>query len=171
MAEDFEEFFDRDDEAERPRDRKIDEAKIKLLVRFFRDDGVDVYYGRQLEIALENDFFHWITKKALNELAGEGKVGFCVEERDEIVAHFYWPKRHRYPRRQIREIIGLIKEFADPSFTRALGKHGELLFDAGIARTGFRIVQTKVRSVDDRKWTNTNHDLDRLIERDGVRYG
>lgn len=171
MAEDFEEFFDRDDDAERPRDRKIDEAKTELMSRFFPDKGTNVYYGRQLEIALENDFFHWITKKALNELAGEKRIGFCVEQREEIVAHFYWAKRHRYPRRQIREIMGLIKEFADPSFTRALGKHGELLFDAGIARTGFRIIQTKVRAVDGRKWTKTNHDLDRLIERDGVRYG
>jgi hypothetical protein len=82
-----------------------------------------------------------------------------------------WPPRHRYPRRQIREILGLINEFSDPAFTRALGHHGETLADGGFARVGFRILQSKVREVDGKRWTETNHDLDRLITRDGVRYG
>jgi hypothetical protein len=67
--------------------------------------------------------------------------------------------------------MGLIAEFSNSMFTRALGKHGELLADAGMARTGFRIEQSKVREVDGRRWTKSNHDLDRLIIRDNVRYG
>jgi hypothetical protein len=45
------------------------------------------------------------------------------------------------------------------------------LADAGMARTGFRIIASKIREVDGRRWTRSNHDLDRLIVRDGVRYG
>jgi hypothetical protein len=130
-----------------------------------------VYYGRQLEIWLEGRFFHWITKKALNELAGERKITMVVEEHGDITAHMYVPRRHRYPRRQIGEVIRLIAEFSQPTFTRALGQHGEMLADGAFAHTGFRILKTKVTEVDGRRWTQTKHDLDRLIERDGVRYG
>jgi hypothetical protein len=106
-----------------PRDNKIDEARAALFERYFPPDGRHVYYGRQLEVALESQFFHWITRYALNELAAEGRIGFTAEKTDTFEAHFYWPLRHRYPRRQIRQILGLINEFSDPDFTRALGHH------------------------------------------------
>jgi hypothetical protein len=171
MSDDYEYDPSLEAEDERPRDGKIDAAKIELMARYFPDEGTGVYYGRQLEIWLEKDFFHWITKKALNELVKEGRIKFVEEKLEHHVAHFYYPRKHRYPRRQIRETISLIAEFSDPTFTRALGHYGELLLDAGVATTGFRIVQKNVKSVDDRRWTETNHDLDRLIERDGIRYG
>jgi hypothetical protein len=171
MSDDDIDPFFTEEEAPRPRDRKIDDAKAVLLARYFPPDGTEVYYGRQLEIALEDEFFHWITKKALNELAGERAISFQEIKKNDIAAHFYWPRRHRYPRRQIAEIISLIGEFSDPHFTRALGAQGELLADAGMARIGFRIAATKVREVDGRRWSDSNHDLDRLIERDGIRYG
>jgi hypothetical protein len=164
-----------DDYSERfvewPRDNKIDEARAALFERYFPPDGRHVYYGRQLEVALESEFFHWITRYALNELAAEGRIGFTAEKTDTFEAHFYWPLRHRYPRRQIRQILGLINEFSDPDFTRALGHQGEALVDVGFARIGFRILQSKVREVDGKRWTVSNHDLDRLIARDGVQYG
>jgi hypothetical protein len=169
MFDDYEPDFDEPEE--RPRDSKVDEAKTVLLGRFFPDDGRVVYYGRQLEVALERTFFHWITKKALNELAQEGSVNFGVENTEHHKAHFYWPLRHRYPRRQIRETLRIIAEFSNPDFTRALGYQAEALADAGFARIGFRIRQVKVREVDAKAWVDTNHDLDRLIERDGIRYG
>jgi hypothetical protein len=124
MFDDQGDYFE--EREERPRDKKVDDAKAVLLPRFFPEDGRAVYYGRQLEIALERDFFHWITKKALNELAAERKLNFAVEKTEHHRAHFYWPRRHRHPRRQIRETLTLIAEFSDPVFTRALGQQGEL---------------------------------------------
>ena len=170
MADDWDEFL-HGEEYSHPHDRKVDEAKAVLLSRFFPEDGTGVYYGRQLEIWLEKEFFHWITKKALNELVQERKIKFEAVQAGHHKAHFYCPRRHRYPRRQINEILGLIAEFSDPVFTHALGHYGELLADAGCAHIGFRIVQRKVREVDGKRWTESNHDLDRLIQRDGVRYG
>ena len=171
MSDEFYEEFYSDEEEDRPRDNKIDEAKRILIENFFPDDGEGVYYGRQLEIFLEKAFFHWITKKALNELVSERKIKLDVEKLEHHVAHFYSSRQHRYARRQIKQTISLIAEFSEPTFTRALGHQGEALADAGFACTGFRIRQRKVREVDGHKWTQTNHDLDRLIERDGVRYG
>jgi hypothetical protein len=141
------------------------------MERFFQDDGKAVYYGRQLEVALEKTFYHWITKKALNELAASGKIAFETDEVREYSPHFYWPVRHRYPRRQIAEILGLVGEFSEPGFTHAVGHHGEMLTDIAFANMGFRVLARKVQAVDDRTWTESGHDLDRLIVRDGVRYG
>lgn len=158
------------EEPERPRDSKIDEAKAVILDRFFKE-GENVYYARQIEIWLESVFFHWITARALSELKNEGKIQAIAEEVGKNKVNFYCPKRYRYPRRQIRSIKELIAEFSDPEFTRAVGHHGEMLVESGFARTGFRISQQKVRAVDGVTWTETKHDLDFLVERDGVRYG
>lgn len=160
-----------EEDQDTPRDSKIDDAKHVLLDRYFPDNGTGVYYGRQLEIWLEKEFFHWITKKALNELVKEGRIAFSLERLDHHRAHFYYPRRYRYPRRQIRRTIGLISEFSDPIFTRALGHHGELLIDAALAVSGFQILQKKVQEVRGLRWTETGHDLDRLIRRDDVQYG
>jgi hypothetical protein len=171
MTDDFD-FEDHFAETEgRPRDSKVDDAKAVLVERFFPEGSKEVFYGRQLEVKLEREFFHWITKKALNELVQEGSVAFCKESAGYLKAHFYWSRRHRYPRRQIRKTLALIAEFSDPNFTRALGHHAELLVDAGFARIGFRIRQSKVRAIESLVWTETDHDLDRLIERDGIGYG
>jgi hypothetical protein len=158
-------------EPERPRDRKIDAAKAALMEEHFKSGSTNVYYARQLEIWQEKRFFHWITSRALRELAEEREIGFDDVQSGTHRAHFYRPFRHRYPRRQITEILKLIAEFSDSTFTRALGRHGEMLVESGLARTGFRILQQKVRAVDGVRWTESNHDLDFLIVRDGVRYG
>ena len=171
MASDDDEFEPLEVEAHpRPRDRKIDEAKAAVFQRFFAE-GLNVFYGRQIEIAMERQYFHWITKRALNELVQEGKLGFTLEQLEHHSAHFYYPRKHRYPRRQIGEVMGLIREFSEPNFTRAVGHHGEMLIESAFARTGFRVQQQKVKTVDGRKWEETGHDLDFLIERDGIRYG
>ena len=104
MSDDFDNGFY---EEKRPRDHVVDAAKQVLLDRHFPRDGTQVYYGRQLEVWLERTFFHWITKKALNELVAEHRINFTPETTEHYTAHFYWPLRHRYPRRQIAEILGL----------------------------------------------------------------
>ena len=144
---------------------------MDLVGHFLTPNGTEVYYGRQLEVLLEKTYFHWITKRALNELAQDGTIKTSIERVRQFDVHFYWPRRHRYPRRQIGAIKSLIKEFSDPQFTHALGEVGETLFDGGMARIGFRIVASKVRSFNSKEWVQTNHDLDRVVTRDGHFYG
>lgn len=158
-------------EIERAPDRKVDEAKKALLERFFPSHGTNVYYGRQLEVLLEREFFHWITKRALNELAKEANINFIEEARTHQRVHFYWPLRHRYPRRQIRATLDIIAEISSPSLAHAVGVHQELLADAGFARIGFRVSARNVREAAGRQWRRSGHDLDRLIERDSIQYG
>jgi hypothetical protein len=68
----------RRDFVELPRDGKIDDAKALLMERYFPPDGRTVYYGRQLEVALE-PIFHWITRCALNELTAERRINFGAD--------------------------------------------------------------------------------------------
>jgi hypothetical protein len=98
MSDDFDygDYIERLEQ--RPRDRVVDEAKAVLLEDFFPDEGKEVYYGRQLEVWLEKRFFHWITKKALNELVQERAINFSEETAGHHKAHFYWSLRHRYAR-------------------------------------------------------------------------
>lgn len=170
MSDDWDEDYYEPEPEERPRDGKIDEAKGALMRAYFAE-GTNVYYARQLEIWLEKGFFHWITSRALRELAQERSIGFSEATLGTHRAHFYYPIRHRYPRRQITQTLKLIREFSNPLFTRALGHHGEMFVESGLARTGFRILGQKVKVVEGQAWTRTNHDLDFLIMRDGVRYG
>jgi hypothetical protein len=148
-----------DEEVEaRPRDSKVDEVKDVLLSDFLgKDAGEVVYYGRQLEVQLERSYFHWITKRGLNELKAEGAIGFTQKKLGDVTAHFYRPRRHRYPNRQMNESMGLIREFSAPEFTRALGHNGEQLADAGFARIGFRILSENFRKVGDKKWEASRH--------------
>lgn len=156
---------------QRPRDSQIDAAKAILMDKFFQDGSEDVYYGRQLEVLLEDTFFHWITKKALNELAEERMITRSEEETGQFTAHFYAPRRYRYPRRKIAETVALITAFSHHEFGKALGHTGETLMDVAFATIGFRLRARNVKEVDGRRWTSTGHDLDRLVERDGIRYG
>ena len=43
--------------------------------------------------------------------------------------------------------------------------------DAGFGRIGFRIRQSNVREVAGRRWIDSDHNLDRLVERDEIQYG
>jgi hypothetical protein len=77
-------WFDSPNPEQRPRDRFVDRAKNVLMQQFFQDDAKEVYYGRQLEIALEGTFFHWITKKA-----------FCVLGRGQTTLDAADPMEYR----------------------------------------------------------------------------
>lgn len=155
----------------RPRDPQIDAAKAILMEQLFTRDSEEVYYGRQVEIMLEGQFFHWITKKALNELRQEGRIVQSEETTSQFTAHFYHHPRYRFPRRKINAMVALISEYSAPDFGHALGHVGETLADTAFATVGFRIRGREIQEVDGQRWTQTGHDLDRLIERDGIRYG
>ena len=156
---------------EPPRDEKIDEVKSILLSELFDANPAQVYYQRQVEILFERRFFHWITAKALNELANEGVIGCEERQRDVLRIKFYWSRRNRYWRRRADKIEQIVARFSDSSFTYALGRQGELLFDAALPKAGFMPRGEDVKSYNGLVWTKTNHNLDRVFVRDGVHYG
>lgn len=167
----YDEPIDMPYEEPRPRDAKTDEAKARLS-ELFEEKSEQVFYGRQVEVLLEKDFYHWITSRTMNELVQEGKINSKkMILRAGIEARYYMAKGNRYWKRQAKKIGGVILEYSKPQFTRALGQHGELMFDAALPTVGFMPKAKDVTEYKGKKWTKTEHDLDRVFERDGEEYG
>jgi hypothetical protein len=93
-------------EQERLRDPVIDEAKNELR-RFFSEKPEELFYQRQLQVMFEGTYFHWITARALAELAAEGAIASAAESLPHTGSiTFYRSRGHRYWRKQAKEIIG-----------------------------------------------------------------
>jgi hypothetical protein len=161
----------REEEDDRPRDSVVDQAKDAIRA-FFDKERANVFYKQQLEVIFEDSFFHWVTSRALSELASEGYIAVEREELPGIgIIMLYHATTHRYWRRQGQEVIALVSQFSTPSFTSGLGAQGELMFDAALPTVGFLPIARKVKVHGGKEWKETDHDLDRVFERDGIAYG
>lgn len=157
---------------QRPRDAKIDQAKAALMANLFDKRSEEVFYGRQVEVLFEKEFFHWITNRALGELVAEREILSAVLPlKGEVVIRVFWSKRNRYWKRQAEEIRRIVLKFSTQEFGRALGRQAETLFDAALPVGGFMPRARNVRAYNGLEWTKTGHDLDRVFERDGRPYG
>jgi hypothetical protein len=165
---DHEDFGDY--EEERPRDPTLDLAHRRLR-EFFDAAPNRLYYSTQIETSLEREFFHWITGRALLELANAQAI-----QRITIGVHgqsinFYAHRKYRFFQRELKATTTLLARIFDPEFTHAIGRHGELMFDAALGRAGFRAEATNANTWNGRTWGESNHNLDRIITRDGLAYG
>ena len=143
-----------------------------LLVAYLNEHPDNVFYETQLAILFEHKFFHWVTVRALKDLREVGKIGSSLEELSpDVPLRFYFSRRCRYWKRKAGELRRVVLTFSDQAFTRAVGVQGELLIDAGLPSVGFLPMAREVRSWEGRTWTVTNHDLDRVFQRDGINYG
>jgi len=170
-------FLDFDDKAANylreeniPRDPKVDQA-IDRLRRFFDASPQRVFYSTQIETSFEREFFHWIVGKALLELGNSREITRIPVNVANQKINFYANRKHRYLRRELKTMCELLSRIFDPEFAYAIGRHGELMFDAALGRFGFRAEAKDTTSWNGRTWRETNHNLDRIITRDGIAYG
>jgi hypothetical protein len=168
----FDDFYTENGDDEQERDSKIDECK-PILAKFFELNSEEVFYGRQLQVIFEKDFFHWITSDALHELIQEGVVSSqYVQLSEKVKIHCFWSPTNRYWKRKARRISELVLKYSDHTFLSAVGIHGEAMFDVALPRAGFLpVVTTNVNEYKGRKWTETTHTMDRIFARDGIPYG
>jgi hypothetical protein len=154
-----------------PRDKKVDEAK-EALTAFFEKNNEDVYYMQQLEVFFEKPFFHWITSTAINELIDEGLLNFeGLPLLGATSIKFVFNKGHRYYRRQIKEKLQIVREYSAPAIAGACGRQAEVLFFNALAHRGFLSHGQNTNEYAGKKWVDTDHDLDFVLERDGKIYG
>ena len=157
------------------RDTYVDRAKEEL-VAFFDLHPQSVFYQRQLVVMFEDEYFHWITARALSELVGEGQISSETEsltggEAPSGFIKLYRANGYRYWKRDAEEIVKLVSQFSDQGFTAGLGLQGEAMFDAALPTVGFLPTGRNVTSYNGKEWTESKHDLDRVFERDGIAYG
>lgn len=106
------------------RDEKIDEAKDAVLAFLIENRG-HIFYERQLTIIFEKQYFHWITVKALLELAARGSIlSEVLELAPNVPIRFFRMRTNRYWKRQAAQITKLVKRFSQPDFARGIGMQG-----------------------------------------------
>jgi len=172
-VETFDDYAEEPEEGERPRDPRVDEAK-EVLREFFRAHRDRVFYLRQVAVLFERRFFHWITSKALDELASGNEIvdenlpaGFVANAPRMRV---FYARGQRDNRRRVKALATLVAGFSVSSFSKAIGVHGEMMVDAAMSRAGFVVVAENVRSFGSRT-ARSLKDLDRIYMRDGLHYG
>lgn len=170
--DDYDDTADREDEEERPRDPAVDRA-IERLRAFFTDSPTTLFYSTQIETTLEREFFHWITGRALLELGTANQIRRIPTFLSALnkTVNFYASRKHRYVARELAVMQTLLTRIFDPQFAHAVGRHGELMFDAALGRNGFRAEAKDTKTWNGKSWSLTNHNLDRIITRDGLAYG
>jgi hypothetical protein len=145
---------------------------MSSLATFFDQHKESVFFSRQLEVQNEDEWYHWITNRALRELIGRRQVRSEVRQlRTGGVIHLMWHKTHRYQRRDAKSVIQLVEEYSDPNIGGSLGLQGEALVLEGFAKSQFVLRGRDARTYGERTWTETQHDLDFVFERDGRAYG
>lgn len=149
------------------------QARAKERVRArLEEQSERVFFTRQLEIAFEDEFFHWITSRALRELVSEGMARSETRELSTGgIINLYWNKSYRYYKREASAVVRLVEEYADPNIGAALGLQGEALVLEGFARNRFLMGGRSVRDYAGLLWDETEHDLDFIFEKDGEAYG
>lgn len=170
-----------DDEREWLSDEDIEDAYVararEELAEVINSRPGDVFYERQLQVRFERRFYHWITSRALDQLAQDGAVlsrtlPFTFgESGGEVTLRFFFSKKLRYWTRKANEVSKLVAAYCDPTFNAAVGHQAEMLFDAALARQGFLPVAENASEFRGRKWEGSGHNLDRIYLRDGVSYG
>jgi hypothetical protein len=169
-VDDYYEVTDSQNEEYRPRDPAIDDAADRLRT-FFETSPQRVFYSTQIQTSLEREFFHWIVGKALVELADDRRITRVPVLISGQSVNFYANRKHRYIRRQINTMTNILRRIFDPDFAQAIGRHGELMFDAALGRNGFRAEAMNANSWNGKFWIQSNQNLDRIITREGIAYG
>ena len=164
---DYEEYPDE----ERPADPAQESAE-SALEQFFDDRRETVFFSRQVEVQHENRFFHWITNRALRTLVEKGEVSSETRALSTGgTIKLVWHRGYRYYRRAASDVVRLVEEYAHPNIGAALGLHGEIMVLEGFARNQFVLLGRERNHLDGTEWTETDHNVDLVFERDGVRYG
>jgi len=166
-------WFDQDyyDDVEAPRDEREDEAR-QCIVELVGRNKTGVWFSRQIEVLLEDKFFHWITNRAVRELVDEhflkGEVR-SLKTGGEI--HLVWHRGNRYYRREAAAVVRLVEAYADPNVAGAIGLHGEAMVLEGFARSEFVMKGRDTNSYGGRTWRKTAHTLDFIFEKERKAYG
>src|SRR4030095_12536957 len=138
-----------------------------VLEKFFEAHPSSVFFGNQLAVQNEDTFFH-CTYRAIADLVG---VGLIHTERRKMAIgseiKLLWHRKHRYYKRDAKRVVELVDEYGSPNICAAMGLHGEQMILAGFARKQFILLDHNTRIFGNRQWTETEHNLDFIFERDG----
>lgn len=160
-----------EEEFEYPRDSKVDAAKTAIMT-IVKENRKRIFHMQQMEVLLEKTFFHWITSRAINELIAEGRLS---TDQEKLIGptrvKFVFHKSYRYYKTEMKKKMDIIRSYSEPEFTRACGRQAEVLFFNALTNRGFIPKGQATREYQGKRWEETEHNLDFIIERDELVYG
>ncbi len=151
-------------------DKKVDEAKEELLA-FIQQNKGKVFYIKQLEVFFEKRYFHWIIANAINELIGRELRSEEKTLVGNVSVKFIFHRELRYYKREVNRMIKVIRKYSSPNIAKAVGRQAEVLFFNALTNQGFYSHGQNINEYGGKKWTKTGHDLDFILEKDGIVYG
>jgi hypothetical protein len=166
------EDLDWEERSARGSEDPVEVSARELLRGVFEHNSQRVYFSRQLEVQNEDRYFHWITNRAIRELEDEGAI---LSERRSLISggtiKLLWHRSYRYYKREAGKLVELVTEYAASNIGAALGLQGEAL-----VLEAFASIQCVMKGRDANKyggqvWTESDHDVDFVFERDGRAYG
>jgi hypothetical protein len=149
----------------------VEKAKREIPALFTTPERV--FFGRQLAVLLEQKrLFHWVTHRAANELVDERRLRKeSARLHDGTEVKFSSLPANRYRQRAIKRACDLIDRYSTETVAKACGRQAELLFVNALASRSFVVLGEAVRSFRGHAWTDSNHDLDYIVERDNQAWG
>ncbi|MFY9606989.1 MAG: hypothetical protein WAU45_00065 [Blastocatellia bacterium] len=164
--------FDYDEPALEGEPDEYEVSARNTLEEFFQANPNGVFFGNQLAVRNEDRFFHWITHRAIADLVDAGIIH--TQRRTMAIGSeikLVWHRKNRYYKREAKRVVELVDEYGSPNICAAMGLHGEQMILAGFARKQFVMRDHNTRRFRDRQWTESEHNLDFIFERDGKAYG
>ena len=140
--------------------------------KFFEANRHRVFFSRQLEVQNENEYFHWITNRAMRDLETLGVVKTEWRQlKTGTGIRLAWHRTYRFYKRSATQLVKLVEEYSDPNIGGSLGLHGETMVLEGFARSQFLMHSRDASTYGGKSWTESKHNLDFVFERDGKAYG
>ena len=167
----FEDFGWEDQESLADSD-PVETTARESLRQFFANNSQRVFFSRQLEVQNEGQYFHWITNRAIRDLEAQGLI---LSETRPLVSggtiKLLWNRRFRYYKREAARLVELVNEYSAPNIGGALGLQAEALVLEGFASIEFVMKGRDKNDYSGKAWTETEHNVDFIFERDGQAYG
>ena len=121
---------------------------------------------------MKTDFFTGSRIERFEISKGEGLIKSEVRKLPRAgTIKLLWHRSYRYYKREASRLIALVDEYANPNISEFIGLQGEIMVLDAFARCQFVTQGREMNSFRDRVWSETDHDLDFIFERDGIAYG
>lgn len=149
-----------------------DNKAYDVIKLFFEEHKDKVFFGRQIEVIHEQQFYHWVSNRSLRKLAEDG----IIKREQRVlktggIVMIYWHNSLRYYKRPAQNTVGIVESYSKDIIGSSIGAHGEFLVIEGFAKLQFLLKGRNTSGYNGTKWTATAHNLDLIIEKDGIAYG
>lgn len=169
----------------RPREYSDEEVK-RDVESFFLDDNhwaykygtptplcnpLAPYHRKQIEIIFESKYQHWVTDRAVTSLIQEGFLREQPFQLPTIGLNFVCRHDRKNIARATKERAEIVRAYSAPNISKGTGDQAEFWCLHLFRSNSFNIVGRKTKVYQGIMWTKTLHDLDFIVEKDGIVYG